>query len=240
VSTKYAIQFGLLSIAAAYAALCAVPLLAGRVVLLWVSCAFAVVAVAYALGRSRLLMKRDDGSQPMVAWLIFWPYFLLARISFQLYRLTNSHKVPFAEVAPGIWFGRRLTSAEIRNASVKWTAFLDLAAELPRIAPADAEYRSLPMLDGAAPFPEQLRDVVAWIDQAMKRGPILVHCALGHGRTGTVVVAWLLLHGHVPDVTSGIRHLATRRSTFGMSKAQAEALHRFAESQSGDIVEGSQ
>ena len=72
----------------------------------------------------------------------------------------------------------------------------------------------------------------------MKRGPILVHFALGHGRTGTVVVTWLLLHGHVPDVASGIRHLASRRNTFGMSKAQAEAVQRFAASQSGDIHRG--
>ena len=51
-----------------------------------------------------------------------------------------------------------LTSSFGKSSSPsEWTGFLDLAAELPRIAPADVEYRSLPMLDGAAPFREQLR-----------------------------------------------------------------------------------
>ena len=116
VSAKYAIQFGLMSIAAAFAAVFGVTTPIAQIVLIWVAVAFAVVALAYGLGRPRLLMKRIDGSQPVLAWLILWPYFLLARFSLLLYRLSGRGKVAAAEVLPGVWFARRLTAPHRRSA----------------------------------------------------------------------------------------------------------------------------
>jgi protein-tyrosine phosphatase len=220
VSAKYAIQFGLMAIAALLAAVFGAAAWASRIVLIWVAAAFALVAVAYALGHPGLLMKREDGSQPGFAWFILWPYFLLVRLSFLVYRLSHRGKVAVAEVLPGIWFGRRLSRREMRESGVAWSALLDLAAEFPRVSSNAVTYRTLPMLDGAVPTEAQLRDAVAWIDEQAGRGNVLVHCALGHGRTGAVVVAWLLWHGHVPDVQAAIAHLRARRSTFGMSRAQ--------------------
>lgn len=226
VSAKYAIQFGLMSIAAAFAAVFGVPALIARVVLISVAVAFAVVAIAYGLGQPRLLMKRDDGSQPVLAWIVLWPYFLLARFSLLLYRLSNRGKVAVAEVLPGVWFARRLTAREVRDAGVRWSAVLDLAAEFPRVAANGVAYRALPMLDGAVPSESQVRDAIAWIDERAKSGNVLVHCALGHGRTGSVVVAWLILRGHVPDAKAAVAHLLARRSTFGMSNAQVAFVER--------------
>lgn len=220
VSTKYAIQFGLLSIAALLSALFGVNVLPGRVTLVWAAISLAVVALAYALNRPRLLMKRDDGSQPILAWLVLWPYFLLCRLSLLLYRLSNRGEVAVAEAWPGVWFARRLTMREIRESGVAWSAVLDLTEEFPRVPLKGVAYRALPILDGAVPSEAQLREAVAWIDEQTKRGNVLVHCALGHGRTGCIVLAWLLLHGHVADVRAGVAHLVSQRSTFGMSKAQ--------------------
>ena len=225
---KYAMQFGLLAVAALLASVFGVTALAVRIVLIWIAVAFAVVAIAYGLGRPRLLMKRDDGSQPVIAWIVLWPYFLLARLSFLLYRVLNRDKVAVAEVLPGVWFARRLTTREMRESGVTWAAVLDLTAELPRVASNGAAYRALPMLDGAVPSEAQIRDAVAWIDEQAKHGNVLVHCALGHGRTGSVVVAWLLLRGHVTDVKAGVAHLLARRGTFGMSKAQVAFVERLA------------
>lgn len=228
VSTKYTIQFGLLSGAALLSAVLGVSALAGRLVLVWIAVSLALVAIAYARGRPQVLMKRDDGTQPVRAWLLLWPYFLLSRFSLLLYRLSRRGNVAFAEVLPGVWFARRLTTREMRASGVTWSAILDLAAELPRVASSDVTYRAISMLDGAVPSEAQLRDAVAWIDEQAKHGNVLVHCALGHGRTGSVILAWLLLRGHVPDVTTGIAHLVARRRTFGMSKAQAEGVERLA------------
>lgn len=226
VSAKYAIQFGLMSIAAASAAVFGVVTPIAQIVLVWVAVAFAVVAIAYGLGQPRLLMKRDDGSQPVIAWFLLWPYFLLARFSLLLYRLSNRGKVAAAEVMPGVWFARRLTAREMRESGVAWSAVLDLAAEFPRVAWNGGAYRALPMLDGGVPSDAQMREGIAWIDEQAKSGNVLVHCALGHGRTGTVVLAWLLMHGHVSDAQAGVAHLLARRSTFGMSKAQVVSVER--------------
>lgn len=216
----------MLSIAAALAATFGVTALSARVVLLWVASAFAIVAVAYAMNRPQFLMKRDDGSQPFFGMLILWPYFILARISLRLYCWVNRRNVAVAEVLPGVWFARRLTANEIRSAGVTWSAVLDLAAEFPRIAVDGVVYRSLPILDGAVPPESLVREAVGWIAKQSKEGNVLVHCALGHGRTGTVVVAWLLLYGHVPDVDTGVVHLRKRRSSFGMSAAQMKMVER--------------
>jgi protein-tyrosine phosphatase len=225
-SLKYATQFGLMAIGSAIAAVAAVSVLPGRLLLMWSAVAFGWVGLAYAVGRPALLMKRADGRQPWSAWLILWPYFLLAQLSLALYRLTGCRHPPAAEARPGLWFARRLTSREFRTLAVAPTAVLDLAAEFPRAAPADAAYRSLPLLDGTVPTDDQLNEAIAWIDEHLREGNVLVHCALGHGRTGSIIVAWLLRHGHATNVEAAIAGLVARRKSFGMSPAQVDALQR--------------
>lgn len=218
--SKYAIQFGLMSITAAVAAVFGIASLPARVVLIWVAVALAVVAFAYLRTQPSLLGKRADGSQHWTAWLVLWPYFVLARLSFWLYRVSSRNQPPVAEVRPGVWFAQRLTRRELRDAGVKWTAVLDLAAEFPRVAAGHVRYRSLPLLDGAVPSATQIQDGVSWIDAQHQHGNVLVHCALGHGRSGSIVLAWLLRHGHVPDLKAGVADLKARRPTFGLSRGQ--------------------
>lgn len=180
-SRKYAIQFALLAIAAVLAAVCGAIALPGQFLLIWVAVAFAVVAIAYELGRPGLLMKRESGTQPALAWLILWPYFLLARFSLFLYRFANRGKIAVAEVSPGVWFARRLTKRGMRASGVKWSAILDLAAEFPRV-PSDASaYRALSILDGAMPSDAQLRDAVASASPSVlhnARPARLIRCSL--------------------------------------------------------------
>ena len=227
-SLKHAVQFGLLALIAALAAEVNASHLAAMIVLIWTAAAFAFVSLAYLLGRPSLLMKRGNGSQPIMAWILLWPYLLFARFSLWLYRVTHRHSLRFAQVVPNLWFARRLTKTEIARSGVRWHAVLDLAAEFPRTAPAAAHYLSLPMLDGAPSSREQLSTAITWLDDQMQHGPVLVHCALGHGRSGSVVLSWLLTHQQVPDIKAGIAMLAARRSTFGISRSQTAGVERFA------------
>ncbi len=55
----------------------------------------------------------------------------------------------------------------------------------------------LPIADEEAPDIQELDDLFEWMSQQIKSGnPILVHCRYGIGRTGTIVLVFLMYSGH--------------------------------------------
>jgi hypothetical protein len=232
-SVGYGLIFTVLAALAAFAAvLASEPLLwplrgAGTAAAL----SFGLVAVAYFGAGPRLLFKRAAGRRHPAAWLIHWPYFSLTALSYRL-AIVFARESAYAEVAPNVFLGRRLTASEGKCAEIEgWVAVLDLAAELPESRPLRelANYRSLPILDATAPNLEQLRDAVEWLKQHAASGPVYVHCALGHGRSATVVAAYLIAVGLAPDPKAAVKHLRELRPGVRLNRAQRRALNRFAE-----------
>ena len=61
-------------------------------------------------------------------------------------------------------------------------------------------YAHIPIVDMTAPSPLQLLQALDAIDQAHADGrAVLVHCAAGQGRTGTVLAAWRIRQGATTD-----------------------------------------
>src|SRR4051812_4497109 len=89
-----------------------------------------VMSAAYTLGAPGLLLKRADGRRHPASWVIHWPYHAMSALSLLLFRA--SRRPAYAEVAPGLFLGRRLTSREA--AAVPARSVLDLACELPENA----------------------------------------------------------------------------------------------------------
>lgn len=66
-----------------------------------------------------------------------------------------------------------------------------------------------------------------WLSEAVGSGPVYVHCALGHGRSACVVVAYLLSTGAVGTVAEGIRLLKSLRPGVRLHPPQLQRLRRF-------------
>ncbi len=180
------------------------------VLILYAACSFLLFAVTYFASWPGLLLKRASGHQSIGAWVLFGPYFTLNALAFGLYRLV-SREPPYAQVMPNVFFGRRLSASECT--AVPWTGVLDLAAEFAETRPLSklAGYKSMPVLDGTCPTEHQLVSAMSWINAMVHSGPVYIHCALGHGRSACVVIAYLLTVGEVSTVGEGVKCLQVLR-----------------------------
>jgi hypothetical protein len=184
---------------------------------------FALLAVAYAGAGPRILSKRANGKQSVLGWILFAPYFLLNALTFRLHCML-SREPAYVQVAQDLLFGRRLTSSEAK--AVGFQGVLDLAAEFPATW-VPSNYQSLPVLDATAPSEAELRSAVEWITGAMTSGPVYVHCALGHGRSACVVIAYLLSIGQVRTVNEGVQLLKSLRPGVRLHLPQLRLLQKF-------------
>ena len=210
----YAAVFTLL---AACLGLWAVSLGGWALALLWPAVSFLHLALAYAFAKPTLLGKRPDGRFAWWSWLTFGPVFLLLWTIWRLQRLL-SREAPSHEVAPGLWLGRRPSVREIPGDVV---LVVDLAAEFPGVM-IGREYLLLPTLDGIAPEGAAFRAAVARVAGCCS--PVLVHCAMGHGRSATLAAAVLLARGLVRDARQAEARLREVRPGVRLKPGQRRLL----------------
>lgn len=185
--------------------------------------AFACVAVTYLLRQPRLPGKRADGRLHPIASILLAPYHLMNWLSMTLFRASRA--AAYCEIAPGLFLGRRLTSREASHLAPD--NVLDLTAEFSECrALRSRRYHTVAMLDGTAPSDAQLRDAVDWLRDAMSRGRTYVHCALGHGRSATVVAGYLLETGQAASVADAIEQVQARRPSVKPTTGQRLVLAR--------------
>src|SRR5262245_38241212 len=90
--------------------------------LLWLAASLAAQAVAYA-GWGTAVFRKTNGRLPWSVRIFLAPYMICARITLHYY---CRGLPPYAEAAPGVWIGRRLTESQSQEAVRKGvTAALD-------------------------------------------------------------------------------------------------------------------
>jgi protein-tyrosine phosphatase len=188
-------------------------------IMLWPALALAIVAGAYAgqgpagLGKGELAAR----------WLLY-PYRWVAGLSATYF---NSQGAAYAEVQPGLYFGRMLSAGEAARLDVE--AVLDLTAEFEENQVfLDKVYRCIPILDLTPPHPQQLRLAVEFI---RAHPNCYVHCALGLGRSAAVMVAFLMCQGM--DVEEAMTRVSLLRPRVKLAPASLESLQDFNSPSSG-------
>ena len=91
-------------------------------------------------------------------------------------------------------------------------------------------YLCVPVLDLTPPTPAQLREALDFLTAHQADGPVLVHCAAGHGRSALVLAAFLLQQGKATNATEAMAQLRSARPNVKLNAAQREGLEEFARS----------
>ena len=197
-----------------------------RLGLSWIALSLLIVSIAYFTRQPRLLAKRPDGTKPLWAWLLFWPIYSLAWVTLAIYKV-STRDAPASEIIPGLWLGGRLSAKQLLAIQPNWAGVVDLALEFPRSSPLAIDYLSLAVLDGTAPSEAQLREGIDWIDKRVPHGPVLVHCALGHGRSSTLVAAYLLHRDPAETIAGVVQAMKLKRPGVALNAAQVRKLETF-------------
>ena len=192
--------------------------------------AFLGLAVAYACSWPGILGKKRSGHLLPSSYLLFWPYHLLNYLSLALFRM-NRREARFNEVEPGVYLGARLFARDQPAlAALQISSALDLTAEFAEVPflrnmPA---YFCIPLLDRTAPSLPELKAAVQFIRERLPYGPVYVHCALGHGRSATVVLAYLLASGKFANQEEALKYLRTKRPRIKLHPCQLRAVEQLA------------
>lgn len=108
---------------------------------------------------------------------------------------------------------------------------LNLSQENNELPPKDMEtgYLWLPVVDGHAPSQTQLDIGTAAMEAAIKDGKkVYVHCRNGHGRSPTVVIAYLVRFGGM-TLDEARSLVQERRPEVHIEESQEKALREFSQ-----------
>jgi Dual specificity phosphatase, catalytic domain len=196
---------------------------------LYVSVSLLLVGLAFTFQVPRLFLKKADGTFSIFAYPLLWPFMVSNLVSLALFRLA-ARAAPFQEIVPNLILGCRLSvwdSGILSKFQIR--SVLDLTSEFREVGFLRnvSEYRCIPLLDRSAPTTQQLETGVEFIRQNIAKGPVYVHCALGHGRSATFVIAYLVASGVCKTLEEALVLIQNKRRGVHLSNAQTKVVREF-------------
>jgi diacylglycerol kinase (ATP) len=213
----------------AFALLLITPSVVLQILLGWTSFSLAAVSSAYIFNYPSLFRKRDDGSIPFYTRWIFVP-FLFGTWLYNEYARRTDKVPPLQKVKENLFLACRMSGQHVDLLNENdIAAILDVTAEFDGLdytaLREDYQYLNIPVLDHTSPTSEQLIHAINWIDQQIAAGRnVVVHCALGRGRSVLVVAAYLLAKDSSLTVDKAMQSINQIRETARLNKKQLSAL----------------
>ncbi len=197
----------------------------------WTALSLFLVSLAYLANAGRIFRKRQNGTIP---WYIRWAFipFLLGAQLYNAWQRRTDKVPPIQEVEPGLFLACRLFPPDVdtlKHENV--TAILDATCEFDgldwTVFGENISYLNIPVLDHAAPNRAQLRQAINWIHHHRKRNRnVVVHCALGRGRSVLVMAAYLLAKEPDANVDEVLARIQETRETASLNRFQLKALKK--------------
>ncbi len=197
--------------------------------LMYPALSFAIVAIGYLGAGPRVFGKQLNGKRSLVATFVLFPYLLLTLATWHLVRFVSREPAVNC-VDPDLFLSRRLLRDEIPS-EVK--AVIDLTCEFTDPTFACDNYHCFPMLDASCPTADELNEIAQRILTLPK--PVLIHCAQGHGRTGLVACAVLLVAGRASTHKEALALVQSVRPGIELNAMQRKTLELFSQLRADEI-----
>ena len=198
--------------------------------LLWWCCfSLMAVSIAYLIRYPELFRKREDGSIPIYVRWVFIP-FLLGTGAYNHWARKTDKVPPIQQVDENLFLACRLSGDDVDTMNEHGiNAILDVTAEFDGLDwtayQNEFHYLNIPVLDHTSPTTEQLNTAINWIEQHIKDGnKVVVHCALGRGRSVLVVAAYLLARDTTLSIVDAMNKIQSVRQTARLNKRQMNSL----------------
>ncbi|WP_133468691.1 diacylglycerol kinase family protein [Paraglaciecola marina] len=225
--TFYYALLALLILIAAWA----VPNIYTSLGLIWISVSLLAVTFAYLLEQPGIFRKKHDGSIPLYIRWLFIP-FLIGVQFYNTWARKRDAVPPIQKIEGNLYLACRLFPSDVDELRrYKVSSVLDVTAEFSGLgwvlADEEWQYLNIPVLDHQSPTDAQLSHAINWIDiqRAVDSG-VVIHCALGRGRSVFVMAAYLLSKHPDWSVEQALKKIQGVRQTANLNKRQLKHLNQ--------------
>ena len=199
------------------------------VVFYWSALSLILVSGAYIFNLAKIFRKRENGVIPFYIRWAFVPFLLGAQI-YNAYSRKHDKVPPIQKINDHLFLACRLFPSDIDTLKENGiTAILDVTCEFDGLEWSSTQenisYLNIPVLDHSVPTHSQLNQAINWIHHHIKEDRrVVVHCALGRGRSGFVMAAYLLSQDKNADVHQVLAQIKETRETANLNKHQLRHL----------------